>query len=140
MSRGVRVGSLGPFGPAGVLACQALTLALLVWSGHVWYWHIAVLACLLGLVNTRVSGQIRVDPRRASWQARSVATRQMIQAAPRIRRFTRAEYDRLIALGVLDEDEPIELLGGEMVIVTVFMSSGRPEMIQATCTLGFRTR
>ena len=40
----------------------------------------------------------------------------MIRAAPRTRRFTRAEYDRLIALGVLDEDEPIELLGGEMVV------------------------
>jgi Uma2 family endonuclease len=40
----------------------------------------------------------------------------MIPAAPRTRRFTRAEYDRLIALGVLDEDEPIELLGGEMVV------------------------
>jgi Uma2 family endonuclease len=40
----------------------------------------------------------------------------MIQAAPRTRRWTRAEYDRLIALGVLDEDEPIELLGGEMVV------------------------
>ena len=35
---------------------------------------------------------------------------------PRTRRFTRAEYDRLIAVGILDEDEPIELLGGEMVV------------------------
>ena len=35
-----------------ILACQALTLSLLVWSGHVRYWHVAVLACLLGLVNT----------------------------------------------------------------------------------------
>jgi predicted MFS family arabinose efflux permease len=34
-----------------VLACQALTLAALVWSGHVQYWHVAALACLLGLVN-----------------------------------------------------------------------------------------
>jgi len=48
-----------------------------------------------------------------------MATRQPIQprdAPPRTRRWTRAEYDRLIALGVLDEDEPIELLGGEMVV------------------------
>jgi MFS family permease len=35
-----------------VLAGQALTLAVLVWSGRVQYWHVAVLACLLGLVNT----------------------------------------------------------------------------------------
>jgi predicted MFS family arabinose efflux permease len=35
-----------------ILAGQALALASLVWSGHVRYWHVAVLACLLGLVNT----------------------------------------------------------------------------------------
>jgi predicted MFS family arabinose efflux permease len=35
-----------------VLAGQALALAALVWSEHVQYWHVAVLACLLGLVNT----------------------------------------------------------------------------------------
>ncbi len=35
-----------------VLAGQALALAVLVWSGHVQYWHVAVLACLLGFVNT----------------------------------------------------------------------------------------
>jgi hypothetical protein len=29
--------------------------------------------------------------------------------------WTRAEYDRPIDLGILDEDGPIELLGGEMV-------------------------
>jgi Uma2 family endonuclease len=50
-----------------------------------------------------------------------VASRQPTPAARRhpalrTRRWTRAEYDRLIALGVLDEDEPIELLGGEMVV------------------------
>lgn len=33
----------------------------------------------------------------------------------RTRRWTRAEYDRLIDIGLLDEDEPIELLGGELV-------------------------
>ena len=36
--------------------------------------------------------------------------------APDTREWTRAEYDRLIDLGILDEDEPIELLGGEMVV------------------------
>jgi Uma2 family endonuclease len=63
-----------------------------------------------------VSGPIRVDPRRSSWQARHVATRPIIRRAPLTRSFTRAEYDRLIDLGFLDEDEPIELLGGEMVV------------------------
>jgi Uma2 family endonuclease len=46
-----------------------------------------------------------------------MAARQPIQyPEPRTRRWTRAEYDRLITLGVLDEDEPIELLAGEMVV------------------------
>ena len=34
----------------------------------------------------------------------------------RARRWTRAEYDRLIELGVLDEDDPVELVGGELVV------------------------
>ena len=33
----------------------------------------------------------------------------------RTRRWTRAEYDRLIDLGVLHEDERVELVGGELV-------------------------
>lgn len=33
----------------------------------------------------------------------------------RTRRWTRAEYDRLIALGLLHEDERVELVGGELV-------------------------
>ena len=33
----------------------------------------------------------------------------------RTRRWTRAEYDRLIALGLLHEDEGVELVGGELV-------------------------
>ena len=32
------------------------------------------------------------------------------------RPWTRAEYDRLIEIGFLDEDEPIELLGGQLVV------------------------
>ncbi|MGH7353612.1 MAG: Uma2 family endonuclease, partial [Candidatus Rokuibacteriota bacterium] len=32
------------------------------------------------------------------------------------RRFTRAEYDRLIAQGFFDEDEPIERLDGVLVV------------------------
>ncbi len=34
------------------LLLQACALAALVWSGHVRYWHVAVLALLLGLANT----------------------------------------------------------------------------------------
>ena len=32
------------------------------------------------------------------------------------RRWTRKEYDRLIDLGILHEDEPIELVGGQMIV------------------------
>jgi MFS family permease len=34
------------------LAAQALTLAVLVGSGHVQYWHVGVLAALAGFANT----------------------------------------------------------------------------------------
>ena len=34
----------------------------------------------------------------------------------RTRRFSRAEYDRMIEVGVLHEDERIELIGGELVV------------------------
>ncbi|HEV8616951.1 MAG TPA: MFS transporter [Methylomirabilota bacterium] len=33
------------------LACQAVTIALLVWTGHAQYWHICVLATVLGFAN-----------------------------------------------------------------------------------------
>src|SRR5439155_190657 len=33
------------------LALQAFTITALVWSGHVQYWHVAVLALLLGCAN-----------------------------------------------------------------------------------------
>lgn len=35
-----------------VLACQTLTLALLIWTGHVRYWHVCVLALVWGVANT----------------------------------------------------------------------------------------
>lgn len=34
----------------------------------------------------------------------------------RTRRWTRKEYDQLVDLGVLHEDEPIELIGGQLVV------------------------
>jgi len=34
------------------LMIQAFVLALLVWSGHVTYWHVLILAVFLGLINT----------------------------------------------------------------------------------------
>ena len=36
--------------------------------------------------------------------------------APLYRHWTRKEYDRLVELGVLHEDEPIELIGGQMIV------------------------
>jgi MFS family permease len=57
-----------------VLACQALTLALLVWSGHVRYWHVAVLACVLGLVNTLD------NPSRQSFVSELVAKEDVVNA------------------------------------------------------------
>jgi MFS family permease len=35
-----------------LLLVQALTLSVLVWTGHVRYWHVAVLATMLGAVTT----------------------------------------------------------------------------------------
>jgi len=34
----------------------------------------------------------------------------------RTRRWTRKEYDRLIEIGFLDEDEPVELVGGQLIV------------------------
>jgi len=39
------------------------------------------------------------------------------EPAIRTRRWSREEYTRLIELGVLDEDEPIELLAGRLVVM-----------------------
>ena len=39
-------------GTQAALMLQALTLAALVWSGHVQFWHVALLAALYGLANT----------------------------------------------------------------------------------------
>jgi len=35
---------------------------------------------------------------------------------PRTRRWKRIEYDRLVELGVLHEDEPVELIGGNLIV------------------------
>ena len=43
-------------------------------------------------------------------------TRALGEPVIRTRRWTRREYDRLIELGVLHEDEPIELLAGRLVV------------------------
>lgn len=40
----------------------------------------------------------------------------MTKYLTRIRRWTRAEYDRLIELGILGEDEHVELIGGELIV------------------------
>lgn len=46
----------------------------------------------------------------------SLASRIMTRYPVRTRRWTRQEYDRLGELGVLREDQPIELLGGQMIV------------------------
>ena len=43
-------------------------------------------------------------------------TRALGEPIIRTRRWTRREYDRLIELGVLHEDEPVELLAGRLVV------------------------
>jgi Uma2 family endonuclease len=40
----------------------------------------------------------------------------MSSAPVKTRRWTRLEYDRLIELGIIHEDEPLELLGGKLVL------------------------
>ena len=35
---------------------------------------------------------------------------------PLYRHWTRKEYDHLVEIGVLKEDEPIELIGGQMIV------------------------
>lgn len=40
----------------------------------------------------------------------------MVEYEPRARRFTRAEYERLIDLGVFRPGEAIELIGGELMV------------------------
>jgi Uma2 family endonuclease len=40
----------------------------------------------------------------------------MVGYSTRTRRFSRAEYERLIALGVFQPGEPIELIGGELLL------------------------
>src|SRR5215510_9167301 len=56
------------------LLVQAFTLSALVWSGHVRYWNVAVLATLLGIVNT-------VDmPTRQSFIAEMVSRESLMNA------------------------------------------------------------
>src|SRR5262245_47128653 len=42
--------------------------------------------------------------------------RPMDTSEPRVRRWTRAEYDRLIDLGAFQPDDKIELIGGELMV------------------------
>src|SRR5262249_50049980 len=57
-----------------ILSGQALALAALVWSGHIMYWHVAVLACLLGLVNTLA------NPARQSLVSELVGKKDLVNA------------------------------------------------------------
>jgi Uma2 family endonuclease len=53
----------------------------------------------------------------------------------RMRRFTRAEYERLIDYGLLDEDEPIELLDGLLLVKEPQRSLHRTAVLLAAKTL-----
>src|SRR5439155_1385154 len=56
------------------LALQAFTITALVWSGHVRYWHVAVLALLLGCANV-------IDmPTRQAFVAELVGKRDLVNA------------------------------------------------------------
>jgi Uma2 family endonuclease len=57
--------------------------------------------------------------------------RAMARDEVRTRRFTRAEYDRLIELGVFQPGEPIELIGGDLMVAEP-QSSGDYAAIQKT--------
>src|SRR5438876_341374 len=47
----------------------------------------------------------------------SIASTPMTTSYPiRTRSWTRKEYDRLVDLGILREDEPIELIGGQLIV------------------------
>ena len=58
----------------------------------------------------------------------------MAYATPR--RFTRHEYDRLIEHGILDEDEPIELLDGLLLVKEPQASPHRTSVLLTAGTLG----
>src|SRR5208282_5676489 len=60
------------------------------------------------------------DPRAAAWRAKPMN----VSPAPRVtraaegmprRRFTVAEVEAMVEAGILDEDERVELIGGELV-------------------------
>lgn len=63
-----------------------------------------------------------------------------------VRSWTRAEYDRLIDIGFFDEDEPIELLGGQLVVREPQLSAHATatqlvaEALRATFGVGFHVR
>lgn len=50
----------------------------------------------------------------------------------RTRRWTRGEYDRLVDLGVLREDDPIELVGGQLIVAE---PKGNPHAVAVGLTL-----
>src|SRR5262245_45151221 len=58
----------------------------------------------------------RIDPRTLTPVAHRRYDGAMVEYETRTRRFTRAEYDRLIELGVFQPDEDIELIGGELIV------------------------
>ena len=68
------------------------------------------------LAEIGADGKRRVHPKTLT-RARAADTMPaMASYETRTRRFSRAEYDRLIELGVFQSDEHIELIGGELMV------------------------
>jgi hypothetical protein len=67
----------------------------------------------------------------------------MVSYETRTRRFTRAEYDRLIELGIFQPDEEIELIGGELLVEPCRQRLGRdgtcgPRVRSGSTTMVYR--
>lgn len=68
------------------------------------------------LTEIRVRRKLRIPPETLTHLAAAATMRAMPSYETRTRRFSRAEYERLIELGVFQPGEAIELIGGELMV------------------------
>src|SRR4030095_4819064 len=68
------------------------------------------------LTEIRVRRKLRIPPETLPGWSPASTMRAMPSYETRTRRFSRAEYERLIALGVFQPGEAIELIGGELMV------------------------
>src|SRR5678815_4691354 len=68
------------------------------------------------LTEIRVRRKLRIAPETLTGLAAAATMRAMPSYETRTRRFSRAEYERLIELGVFQPGEAIELIGGELMV------------------------